>query len=218
MVKNTQSTNVDQAQTEIGVSRVSTQKTFDTLKQDKDFERFLLFQVAVGQLSSEVEPTDDMKRTLVAKFNEWRKQGSPSPVMPRIDVSVKKAIAFYRIKSFGKQKMYSKLSGGTFDGLEFQAIEHENEVPVLDVDGNVLGMKHEKSGILTGDFIKNYTKDFKVTEAEKLIDDALEQSPDPSKVTYYVIADRKYIISKENFLRGDFDELIKRARKGEYLN
>jgi len=198
-----------EAQLEHGESRVSTKETFENLKGNPEFEKFIMFQIAVGQLDADIEPTKDMKSLLVAKFNQWKKQGSPNPVMPSLDVSIRRDIAFYRLKSFGDQKFYARKQGGGYDGLELEPIIEEVEIPVHDTDGNVIGQKIQKTGKKTGDYVKNYTRDFKVDVAEEAIEEAIRQAPDPSKVFFYCIADKKYTVSKEEFLMGNFDDLVR---------
>lgn len=199
----------------------TTEKTdYEKLTEDKEFKRFLQMKILSDSLKA--DSPDDLtlkqKRELVNEFNSWKKSGMPSVSMPETKQLKTHVInKIYRIKQLGEQFMFYVDGEGNHIGRE-----ERTEYALIDEispEGKKTGKKIEDKGqILDRQWV--FKMPYKKEKAEELVKQALETSLNPTfyfgKVVKNKFSEKISIEEPENFT-GNFDEILKRSRKGEIV-
>lgn len=182
----------------------------DFLAFDKEARDFMKICIVTGEVSEEsiLQMSEFDRRQWLAKFEQWKKVGKPSPGMPKIgQAQVRYVTAAYRIRDQGKDKIYMYLSDGTKDGVEEKKVFEEIEDP------------HNPGQMTSSGAIKEtvqvYTKAFTPQVGTKVLAEAEKVNPPHKPVAlYFYWNNSKKRISPQNFNK-PYEELVEMLAKNQ---
>lgn len=183
------------------------------LKEDKDFQEFIKNMKLTNQLA---EAPEDLpirqQRELINKFWAWDKAGKPGLQMPDFDSTRPQIVKVYRIKELGKQYLAYVNEKSEKVGIETKKIYGTKQLQDPD-DVSKTKTVEDKDNLLKTDV--KYTIPYAESKAKEFIEMALETYPNPT--FYFIRKPRKVSVTETDNFTGDFDDLMKKANKGEII-
>lgn len=172
-------------------------------KLTDDQKQFLELAKTTG-LKFDLE-TEEGRHDFEIEANKWVASGKPLPKFPEQPKQEEEPIPMklYRTKVFGVQKMFWRDTKAVLHGKHIEKVETKHK----SADGTQTFTRTQE--------VPKHTMDFDAKEAGRLATRAQELCRTPT--FYIVIGDYKYSVTPQDWVEGDFDELVRAHKEKRYF-